>query len=246
MKIYTSRSDEVIIDWQWYEPSLRNITWIIVKNLPRSGGKVLDVGCGAGRVCFQLASLGFEVEGIDIEHRVIDVAKELCRKRRANCRFRVGDFRDPKESMADSYDVVICSEVLEHLADYEPLLENIFKSLKRHGTFVLTVPYDPRKFSVLDEYGGHVRRFSYHQIVNILSCYKTKRIIITGFPFYRILVNAYLVKLRLRGGEHSNEDLWNKPSTRLLAKIAYPFCRIDNLFSFTRLGDALIAISEKD
>ena len=71
------------------------------------------------------------------------------------------------------------------------------------------------------------------------------RTFITGFPFYRLLVIAHLAKIRLLGQEHSNEKIWEKPGTPLLAALLYPFVRLDNFFAFTRLGDMLIIRGEK-
>ncbi len=245
MKIYCSQSDQSILDWQWLEPSLRNITKIIIKNLPQRPGKALDVGCGTGRISFQLASCGFEVDGIDQEKRVIDLANQISAAHNLKCYFRLGDFRDPIEVVPNHYDLIVCSEVLEHVVDYKSILENIYRSLKSNGRFILTVPYDPKKFSVLDEYGGHVRRFSYDQVINDLLPYRNKKIIITGFPFYRLLIRTYLFKIRFFGHGHSNEELWKRPLTHLIARLFYPCCRLDNLFSYSRLGDALIAIADK-
>lgn len=245
MEIYQSKSDQPLLDWQWLEPSLRNITAIILKHLPSVPGKALDVGCGTGRVTFELGSCGFDVEGIDSDPRIINLAKKISANRGVQCNFRLVDFRDPKEVVPESYDLIVCSEVLEHIVDYERIHQNIFKSLKPGGRLILTVPYDPNKFSVLDKYNGHVRRFTYEQVLNDLKLYKQKKIIITGFPFYRLICRAYLLKLKLMGGQHSNENLWSSPLTRMIAQIIYPFCRLDNFFAFTRLGDALIAIADK-
>jgi SAM-dependent methyltransferase len=227
------------------EPSLRNITEILLRHVP-STGKALDVGCGTGRVACRLGARGFEVDAIDIEPRVIDLARgQTTVQGHEKCHFRVCDFRDPAQALLDQYDLITCSEVLEHVVEYERILENIFQSLKRGGRFILTVPCDPKKYSVLDTYDGHVRRFSYEQVLNDLRSYSSRKIVITGFPFYRLLTIVYLAKLRFTGGKHSNEELWSNRSHRLIARLIYPFCRLDNWFAFTRLGGSLIAVADK-
>jgi SAM-dependent methyltransferase len=246
MEIYRSQADQPILDWQWFEPCLRNINALILKHLPPQGGIALDVGCGTGRVAFQLASCGFKVDAVDVEPRVIELAKRIAAARNEkNCAFRVCDFRDQNELIPEHYDLVVCSEVLEHIMDYEHIHEMIYRSVKPGGRVIITVPYDPNQFSVLDTYNGHVRRFSYNQVINDLQPYSSTKIIITGFPFYRMLRWAYLIKLRLTGGHHSNEELWTRSSTQSIAKLIYPFCRLDNFFAFTRRGTNLIAIAEK-
>jgi SAM-dependent methyltransferase len=245
MEIYKSRTDKALIDWQWYEPSLRNITHLILKNIPRTRGRVLDVGCGTGRVSFAIARQGYEVTGIDIEKRVIDIASKIQGLSSCNPNFKVLDFCDPEMVLSEFYDIVVCSEVLEHIKNYHCIIDNIFKTLKKGGYVIITVPYDPDKWSVLDEYGGHVRRFTISEIKNDLSQFFRIKIYITGFPFYRMLVRAYLIKIKISKQTHSNETLWNSHFMKWIAKFLYFFMRIDNLFAFTRWGDALIVVAQK-
>lgn len=245
MKIYKSKADQSIIDWQWYEPSLRNITNLILKYSSNSGGNALDVGCGTGRVSFALEKKGYDVEGIDIEGRVIELARKKAKDIGSKVRFDVADGSNSNMLRKNFYDLVVCSEVLEHIIDYHPLIENMHTALKPGGRIIITVPFDPKKWSILDEYGGHVRRFTFDKISADLSRFNNLNITVTGFPFYRMLVRVYLIKNKLFGLEHSNEELWGKTSTRVVASLMFPFIRLDNLFAFTRLGDALIVAGEK-
>lgn len=245
MEIYKSRGDAPIVDWQWFEPSLRNITHWILRLAPREGGKALDVGCGTGRVAFALAERGFDVVGVDAEPRALAIARRMAEGRRAAPRFELGDLTKPWTQGAGTYDFVVCSEVLEHVRDDRPIVENLYTALKPGGRLVVTVPYDPRKWSVLDEYGGHVRRYTKEEMRADLSGFEDVRMIVTGFPFYRLLVRAYLLKTRLLRQVHSNEALWESPQTRVVARILYPFVRADNVFAFTGLGDALIVSARK-
>lgn len=43
----------------------------------------------------------------------------------------------------DRYDIVVCSEVLEHIDDYQAVIANVHTTLKPGGRFVVTVPHDP-------------------------------------------------------------------------------------------------------
>jgi SAM-dependent methyltransferase len=245
MRIYESEREQPLLDWQWLEPSLRNITHLILKHA-RRGGRALDVGCGTGRVAFRLADHGYRVDGIDIEPRAIDLATRIQESRSPRrCVFRVGDYRDPGEVVPNHYDLVVCSEVLEHVSEYRAIIGNMYRALKPGGRLIVTVPYDTRKFSVLDQYAGHLRRFDRQQILADLSAFRATRIIVTGFPFYRLIVRTYLLLTRLQQRDHSNELLWARRSTRIAAHLLYPIVRSDNCFAFTGLGDALIAIADK-
>lgn len=245
MKIYSSKTDEPLVEWQWYEPSLRNITHLVVKAVPKEARRVLDVGCGTGRVSFALAQRGHDVTGIDAHERVVSIAKRIAEHQARHPRFQVVDFRDPTKVEPDQYDVVVCSEVLEHIDEYRRVIANIYAALKPGGHVIVTVPCDPRKWSVLDEYGGHVRRFTISQIRRDLDQFTNVRITVTGFPFYRLLVRVYLAKISLFGQEHSNEVLWQKRRTKWISALLYPLMRLDNDLAFTRLGDSLIAVADK-
>lgn len=245
MEIYKSQSDQPIIDWQWYEPSLRNITWLILRHVPADAGQALEVGCGTGRVAFALAERGWRVDALDVDERAIQLAREINQTRNAGISFQIADFGNPQAELTAGYDLIVSSEVLEHLENYRPLIANMYHALKPGGRLIITVPCDPAKWSVLDEYGGHVRRFTVEQMEKDLAQFTILRTIVTGFPFYRLLTRAYLLKIRLLRQQHSNEALWEQPSTRTIAALLYPFMRLDNFFAFTRLGDALIVVAEK-
>lgn len=101
------------------------------------GAKILDVGCGNGVISRYLGSQGFNVLGIDVSPQSIARANEL--NRSPNTRFEV---KSAEELVAagESFDVVICSEVLEHLSDPDALLRVLHQSLKDEGILVVTVP----------------------------------------------------------------------------------------------------------
>lgn len=245
MEIYSSKSDKTILSWQWGSPSLRNLTKIILKFAPHTGGKALDVGCGTGRVTSALAKHGYEVLGIDIEERVIRIARSIAVNRNQNVQFENADYCRSELVWPNFYDLIVCSEVLEHVTDYQRLIENMHAALKPGGRIIITVPLYPRRWSAIDKYGGHIRRFTVDQMKKELNKLYNVRTFITGFPFYRLIVLAHLAKIRLLGQEHSNEKIWEKSGTPLLAALLYPLVRLDNFFAFTCLGDMLIIYGDK-
>jgi len=245
MEIYSSRSDKTLLSWQWKEPSLRNITHLILKFASQNSGQALDVGCGTGRVSFALAKHGYEVLGIDIEERVIRIARSIAVNRNQNVQFENADYCRSELVRPNFYDLIVCSEVLEHVIDYHRLVANMHAALKPGGRIIITVPLYPRRWSAIDKYGGHIRRFTVDQMKKELNKFCNVKTLITGFPFYRLIVLAHLAKIWLLGQEHSNEKIWEKSGTPLLAALLYPFVRLDNFFAFTCLGDMLIIYGDK-
>lgn len=115
---------------------LNFITDSLKKNIP-DGGRVLDVGCGNGVISRHLGQFGYEVLGIDISEKTIAVANQ--RNTYSNVRFAAISAEE-LTAQGETYDAVICSEVLEHLDQPHLLLHTIHASLKDDGLLVVTVP----------------------------------------------------------------------------------------------------------
>lgn len=109
----------------------------------RSHMKVLDVGCGNGALTFAVASLGGEVLGVDVSGSSIERARASNQFGNAQFQPVPGDEFDLK----DKYDLIICSEVLEHLYKPHRLLNTMVRHLNEHGFLFITVPngYGPRE-----------------------------------------------------------------------------------------------------
>jgi SAM-dependent methyltransferase len=87
----------------------------------RGGERVLDVGCGASYYQQWIAEKASEVVGVDIRSERIELARR--NNQRSNVRFELMDVT--RELPAGSFDVVICSHVLEHLDDPVALLREL-------------------------------------------------------------------------------------------------------------------------
>lgn len=100
--------------------------------------RVLDVGCGNGVISRHLGRLGFNVTGVDVSDKTIEIARSLTHDL-PNVTF----MRKSAEELVASgikYDAVICSEVLEHLNNPGALLEVLYASLADNGKLIVTVP----------------------------------------------------------------------------------------------------------
>lgn len=125
---------------------LNFITDSLKKNIP-DGGRVLDVGCGNGVISRHLGQFGYEVLGIDISEKTIAVAN--ARNTYPNVKFAAIS-AEALTAQGETYDAVICSEVLEHLDQPQLLLQTIHDSLKDDGLLIVTVPngQGPRELCV--------------------------------------------------------------------------------------------------
>lgn len=101
--------------------------------------RVLDVGCGNGTMAAHFIRLGCRVVGIDLSGSGIELARQLC----PSGRFEVlaADHRVLEELGEDPFDLVISTEVVEHLYDPKAFARGCFAATKSGGTFVCTTPY---------------------------------------------------------------------------------------------------------
>ncbi|MGZ5486705.1 MAG: class I SAM-dependent methyltransferase [Nitrososphaeraceae archaeon] len=95
----------------------------------------LDIGCGDGYFCSRVKSLfNADVIGVDISEK----ACELSNKRGINT--IVADLQNILPFKNETFDVVFCGEVIEHLADTDFLLDEIYRILKKEGYLIITTP----------------------------------------------------------------------------------------------------------
>jgi len=102
----------------------------LVNNEKVKGKKLLDIGCGDGVLSYLFAKEGYEVSGIDYSDIAIEFAKE--KTKNLNIDFRQGSaYELPFED--NSFDIVVSSDVIEHLEDMPLYLSEIKRVVKRGG-----------------------------------------------------------------------------------------------------------------
>ncbi len=102
---------------------------------PLEGLAVLDVGCGGGILSEPLARLGAKVTGVDPVEESIGVASAHAAKQGLTISYRAGTAEELAREGA-AFDVVIASEVVEHVADVRSFLATC-RSLCRTGGLII-------------------------------------------------------------------------------------------------------------
>ncbi len=131
------------------------------------GKRVLDVGCGNGFMCGQFLKLGCEVTGIDLSEQGVARAREsfpagrfevmgveeLAAASRGVCPWAIspslgsvfpktsGSVDKASEGWAGAFDMVISTEVVEHLYRPREWARGCLAALRPGGRFVCTTPY---------------------------------------------------------------------------------------------------------
>ncbi|NES76289.1 MULTISPECIES: bifunctional 2-polyprenyl-6-hydroxyphenol methylase/3-demethylubiquinol 3-O-methyltransferase UbiG [Okeania] len=99
------------------------------------GLKVLDVGCGGGFSCEFMAKRGAIIYGIDSSAKCIEVAQKHSGENSLDINYKIGIAESlPYEN--NTFDVVICVDVLEHVSDYRQVVSEIYRVLKPGGIFL--------------------------------------------------------------------------------------------------------------
>jgi len=106
------------------------------------GIKCLDIGCGGGILSERLCRLGAKVTGIDASEKAIEVALDHSIKSRLEIDYRhmsTGDLvKDKSKSFLNYFDIVVASEVIEHVSDRNTFLSDISSLCRSGGLIVLT------------------------------------------------------------------------------------------------------------
>jgi 2-polyprenyl-6-hydroxyphenyl methylase/3-demethylubiquinone-9 3-methyltransferase len=109
--------------------------------------KVLDVGCGGGILAESMAQRGAEVTGIDMGAAPLKVAKLHGLESGVNVTYKQITVEELAEELPESFDVVTCMEMLEHVPDPSSIVQACAKLCKPGGkVFFSTLNRNPKSY----------------------------------------------------------------------------------------------------
>jgi 2-polyprenyl-3-methyl-5-hydroxy-6-metoxy-1,4-benzoquinol methylase len=157
----------------------------------RSGARhVHEVGCGEGFLGTMLARRGFAVRGSDISPSAVALARRRATELGLPVTFRVADLHElaPQD---DGAELVVCCEVLEHLADPVPALAVLAGLAQPH--LIVSVPREPlwrllnlaraRYWAALGNTPGHVQHWSARGFLALIGSHFEVREVRTPLPW---------------------------------------------------------------
>ena len=174
-------------EFEWHAEGAGNgesgekLTRVFVELVKKLEGvrSICDLGCGNGHISGRLAALGYQVTGIDASASGIKIARHT---------YPGVDFIEAlidhdlrQRTGRAGFDLVISSDVIEHLYRPSDLLEAAHSMLKPGGQLLLGTPYHgyvknlvlaatgkmDAHFSVLHD-GGHIKFFSVRTLSQLL------------------------------------------------------------------------------
>ena len=139
----------------WFRSRNQLIVWALGRYF-RDIDNFLEIGCGTGYVLSGLehAFPDLSISGSEIFSNGLNYAKD----RVSRCDLFQMDARDiPFE---EEFDVIGAFDVLEHIAEDERVLSEMYRAIRPGGGIILTVPQHAFLWSQADRYACHVRRYS--------------------------------------------------------------------------------------
>lgn len=120
---------------------------------------ILDLGSGTGRHIIYLAKNGFDVYGIDIAQKGIEITKDWLKKENLQANLRIGSFYQQLPYTDNFFDAVISTSAIHHanIGDIRKAIREIERILKPKGLIFVTVR--KRKFrnwsksKIVEKYG---------------------------------------------------------------------------------------------
>jgi SAM-dependent methyltransferase len=136
----------------WYRGRRRVIRAVLDGLGLPPGSRILDAGCGSGRMLDELAAYG-RVAGVDMSREAVALARG-----RGHAEVRVGRLEQlPFKS--GSFDLVTCLDVVEHTRDDRRTLAELRRVTRPGGLLVVSVPAYQALWSSHDVVNAHFRRY---------------------------------------------------------------------------------------
>lgn len=187
----------------WWHRQKRQVIHQLIKQSCPKPGRVLDVGCGAGKLLEELELLSWQTEGIDTV---------LSQGRRRGLKLKKTNLQtQPLPYSKNHFDLVVCLDTLEHMNDDRRLMTEMARVAKPKGVIIISVPAYSWLFSYWDKMLGHFRRYSRKTLLRAVPKKFLQPVFISYF-FSFLLLPAVIVRLvKALSGQKQRSDFTADP-----------------------------------
>ena len=210
--------------------------WMADVIRPFIGNRVLEIGAGTGNMSVNLMPRA-SYWATDVNPLYLEYLASL----RANRPYMGVAHTDAAAGQTypsgESFDTVVCLNVVEHLEDDLGALRNIWNVLDDAGRAIVLVPHGPKLFGTLDEVLGHCRRYTVEQLVDVSQ--RASFTVEQVLKFNRAGVPAWWLN-----GKILRRRTFGLAQIRMLNVLTPLFRRVDSWLPLPPLS--IIAILKKD
>jgi len=205
----------------------RNLQDVFLKYLPK-GERTIEAGCGLCAWLIKLDNLGYTIEGIDFDSKVISRVQEYNPKLQVFERDVTATGYD-----ADTFGAYVSLGVVEHFEEGpEKALAEAYRILKPGGIMILTVPYN-----------NFLRRLIYNRLRTIfvmLLRLKKKPIHFVEYRYNRQEIEKFVQKSHFSVVATGYDD-FAAPTESMGLYTDWPFLRSSGFFMLNGLGKMIAA-----
>ena len=212
---YDSELFDILIKYEdssfWFVNRLKLILELTRRHFP-AADDILEIGCGTGHVLLALRNRypSAALAGSDFYLRGLVFARD---RLGSDATLIQMDARNIPAS--EQFDVICALDVIEHIADEQRTLEQIYAALKRKGGAIITVPQHPSLWSPADVDAHHQRRYRRGEL--------EAKLVKVGFKIlHSTSYNALLIPLMMASRMAANLRASRGAKPEPLAELAMP------------------------
>jgi SAM-dependent methyltransferase len=225
----------------WFVERRRLFASLLLRCAVPADATVVDIGTGTGANLRLLKEIGFKnVTGIDPS---AEAARWCAEKGLGDVRF--GDAKAlplPDQSV----DLVIATDVIEHVDDDQLAVREIYRVLRPGGTVLFTVPAFPGLWGLQDEVSHHYRRYRMGPFLKMLD--RADFRVTRKFHFnYILFLPIFLARqlIRVFGIQLNSENEVNNPLLNRLLGVLFRFDVTTAPYLKPPFGVSILALAHK-
>lgn len=137
----------------------RNVAQLLSQSTELRGKRYLDVGCAYGGFLVAFAEQGAKVTGFDLDSMLLELGRHNLRDHNLEAPLQLMDATDAEllRPLHNSFDIITCNDVIEHVDDPQALVRNISDLLTEGGLAYFEIPNAMHPQYVLND--GHYQLF---------------------------------------------------------------------------------------
>jgi 2-polyprenyl-3-methyl-5-hydroxy-6-metoxy-1,4-benzoquinol methylase len=204
----------------WWFQARRQIVWSLIKRYIHGASRrrlqICELGCGTGGNLVELAAR-HDVTGVECAPQAIEYAR-----RRLGNRVLSGRLPDQISLPTGRFDVVLLTDVLEHIEDDARSAKTALRLLRPGGIVVATVPAYQWLYSPRDAHHHHFRRYGKMQFRRLWAAAEAELLLLSYYNTYLFPAAAgvrLMSKLLLRNSEPRDLAIPPRPVNGLLARL---------------------------